>query len=57
MGVVLFLGEFSVSMVSSGISDVAFVLVHSEKTPLKKLIMISIISFIITIIMKKLQEI
>ena len=35
-------------MVSSGISDVAIALVHSEKTRLKKLMMI--------IIMNKLQE-
>ena len=41
--------HFSGRMVSSGISDVAFASVHSEKTRLKKLIMI------ITI-MKKSQE-
>ena len=32
--------HFSGRMVSSGISDVAFASVHSEKTRLKKLIMI-----------------
>ena len=35
--------HFSGRMVSSGISDVAFASVHSEKTRLKKLIMIIII--------------
>ena len=41
--------QISGRMVSSGISDVASASVHSEKTRLKKLIMI-------TIIMKKSQE-
>ena len=41
-------------MVSSGISDVAFASVHSEKTHLKKLIMIIII---IISIMKKIARI
>ena len=41
--------QISGRMVSSGISDVAFVTVHSKKTRLKKLIMI-------IIIMKKSQE-
>ena len=46
-------------MVSSGISDVAFISVYSEKTRLKKLTMmkmIIIIIIIIIIIMNKSQE-
>ena len=41
--------QISGRMVFSGISDVAFASVHSEKTSLKKLM-------IMIIIMKKLQE-
>ena len=36
-------GQISGKLVTSGISDVAIVLVHSEKTRLKKMIMITII--------------
>ena len=35
--------HFSARMVSSGISDIAFASIHSEKTRLKKLIVIIII--------------
>ena len=40
--------QISGRMVSSGISDVAFASIHSEKTRLKKLMMIMIITIIIT---------
>ena len=43
--------HFSARMVSSGISDVAIDSVHSEKTRLKKLMIM-----IIIIVMNKLQE-
>ena len=36
--------QISGKLVTSGISDVAIALIHSEKTPLKKMIMIIIIS-------------
>ena len=39
--------HFSGRMVSSGISDIAFASVHSEKTRLKKLIMIIIIIILV----------
>ena len=50
--------QISGRMVSSGISDVAFISVYSEKTSLKKLMMMMnmiIIIIIIIIIMNKLQ--
>ena len=43
-------------MVSSGISDVAFASVYSEKTHPNKLMMMKMIMILITIIMKKVQE-
>ena len=43
-------------MVCSGISDVVITSVYSEKTRLKKLMMMRIMNIIIIIIMNKMQE-
>ena len=48
--------HFSGRMVSSGIRDVAFASVCSEKNRLKKLMMMKMIIIINTIIMNKSQE-